>query len=236
MKNVSEVSNKSKATMAQTKRNSREETERLQIVIARFKALWASYFTSAEGRGALTDRGSALVEVEKLRGEVFADLVRQKVQEKAGDQWKNTRIVIDCDKQLRPVLCAKIVTTAKAILPRLYKRQTWSLFKRHEQVLILFMHTGISSLDEAIALSDLNRAYEECGYELLSKLVPWIGVVSAEYPDMETYGTDKGNARDGKEFLPEFAYKVESVRFDEEHSRIIVKAVNCWLDLECGIV
>ena len=32
-------------------------------VIARFKALWASFLVSAEGKGYLTDRGAYIVEV-----------------------------------------------------------------------------------------------------------------------------------------------------------------------------
>jgi hypothetical protein len=172
-----------------------------------------------------------LVEVEKLRSETFAELVGKEMPGKDSDQWKNTRIVVDYDNELRPVLFAQIVTTGKPLLPRLYRRQTWSLFKKHERVLLLFVHKGISSLDVAITLSDLSRVYEECGVEPFARSVPWIGVGAAQEP---TVAIGKGRNNDDEELRPILGNKVESVRFDETISAFVVQATDWSMDIALG--
>ncbi len=200
--------------------NAQDAGSHMKGVIARFQALCAAFLASSEGKSYLTDRGSFLVEVEKLRSEVFADLVRQKMTD--GSQVQNARIVIDDGKGLKPVLFAKVVTTAKPLLPRLYKRQRWSLFKKHERVLLLFVHNSISCIDESITLSDLNSVYEACGMEPFSKSVPWIGVGSAKVPDADIGAGDRHYTVD--EFRPRLGHKVGSVRFDRTIPAFIVQA------------
>ena len=194
-------------------------------VIARFKALWASFLVSAEGKGYLTDRGAYIVEVEKLRSEVFANLVNQTMANR--DQWKSVRIAVDYDNTVKPVLFAKVVTTAKPLLPRLYKRQEWSLFKKHERVLLLCIHNDISCLDEAMTMSDLIRVYEECGLEMFSKSVPWIGVGAAKVPAIGI----KGHNTTEEACQPILGNKVQSVMFDEATSTFVIQATDCTMDL-----
>ena len=200
--------------------NAQDAGSHMKGVIARFQALCAAFLASSEGKSYLTDRGSFLVEVEKLRSEVFANLVRQKMAD--GSLVQSTRIVIDDGKGLKPVLFAKVVTTAKPLLPRLYKRQRWSLFKKHERVLLLFVHNSISCIDESITLSDLNSVYEACGMEPFSKRVPWIGVGSAEVPNIKSDAGERHYTVE--EFDPTLGYKVGSVRFDEALPAFIVQA------------
>ncbi|MBR4654555.1 MAG: hypothetical protein IKO72_14440 [Kiritimatiellae bacterium] len=215
------------------------KTNRVQHVIARFRALCASFLASPEGKGHLTNRGSYLVDVEKLRSEVFAELVRKKIPEKDSDRWKNVRIVVDYgsdvnnESELKPVLFAKVVTTAKPLLPRLYRRQTWCLFKKHERVLLLFVHKGISSLDEAITLSDLNSAYKECGKEMFSKSVPWIGVGAAKEPNVNL-GSDEELEFSDEDFCPVLGNKVYSVHFDDTISSFVIKAKDWSMSLCLG--
>lgn len=220
------------------KKGAGEEVSRMQCVISKFKKLWTSFLASAECKEHLTNRGSYLVEVEKLSSEVFADLVRKEMPEKEGDQWKKARIVVNYedenhDNEPKPVLAAKIVTTAKPLLPRLFRRQTWSLFKKRENVMLLLVHTGISSLDAAITLFDLANAYEESGMKPFAESVPWIGVGSANEPDVDT-DSDGGRHASGEEFRPNLGNKVESVRYDAVTSTFILEVKDYELALALG--
>ena len=62
-----------------------EAASRMHSVIEKFKAMWASFWASSEGKGSLTNRGSYLVAVEKLRSETFAELVRKEMPGKDSD-------------------------------------------------------------------------------------------------------------------------------------------------------
>ena len=131
------------------------------------------------------------------------------------------------------MLAAKIVTTAKPLLPRLFRRQTWSLFKKRERVMLLLVHTGISSLDEAITLSDLANAYEESGMKPFAESVPWIGVGSANEPDVDA-DSDGGRHGSDEEFRPNLGKKVESVRYDAATSAFILEVKDYELALALG--
>lgn len=60
--------------------------------INEFKNRWAIYFASDEGRRDCTCRGSFIVEVEKLCGDVFADCVNR--AQAASPDWDCIRLAV----------------------------------------------------------------------------------------------------------------------------------------------
>lgn len=189
-----------------------------------FKERCERYFASKEGRDACTCRHSYLVEVEKLSGEVFARCLSQAASECPA---QDVRMVIECDNTVKPVVCAKIVDTAKARIPYIFRKQQWSPFKKHEKVLVLLANNDITSLDAAITLLDLGKEYESGGFELYSESLPWVGVGIPEKP--------RSGTEDGADFDLNLGYKVESVNFDTKASRIVVKAKDRSLELFFGL-
>lgn len=190
-------------------------------LICKFTAHCDRFFASKEGRNACTSRYSLLVRVEKLRGETFARCVRQTME--STSNTNGTRIMIECKSLQLPVVCAKVVDTAIARIPYFFRRQRWSPFKKHENVLVLLAHNDIVSLDSAINLSDLGKTYEEAGLSPFDPSLPWVGVGIHEKSD------DKDN------FSLNLGYKVESSSFDAANSRIVVKASDKSFDLIFGL-
>lgn len=172
------------------------------------------FFASKEGREACTSRDSWLVEVAKLRGDVFAQCVSKAT---ANGQAQDVHVVIESDDKLIPVVYAKVVETAKARIPYLFRSQKWSPFKKHEKVLILLATNDIPSLNSAMTLPELGNVYEAGGMKSFDESLPWVGVGMPEDHKSEEEGEDAA-------FDLNLAYKVESVGFDADASRIVVKA------------
>lgn len=183
--------------------------------INEFKNRWAIYFASDEGRRDCTCRGSFIVEVEKLCGDVFADCVNR--TQAASPDWDCIRLAVDNEGCMLPIVFATIIDTAKARFPYFYRHQQWSLFKKHEKVLMLLASNDIPCLDAGITLRELGEVYDAGGFKPFDRTIPWIGV---------------GIPRE-KEHL-NFAYTVLSVGFDTGVSRIVVKVKDSLSQLVFG--
>lgn len=197
----------------------------MQTTVEQFTAQCDRYFASKGGREACTSRYSWLVEVEKLHGETFARCARQAME--SSSNGNDIRVVVECENSLFPVAHAKVVDTAIARIPYIFRKQRWSPFKKHENVLVLLAHKDIVSLDLAMTLSDLGKTYEEVGLTPFDQALPWVGV------GMPEKSVENGDAE--REFDLNLGYKVESVRFDAADSRIVIKAVDFSLELMFGI-
>ena len=192
-------------------------------VADKFRDLCTKFFKSKNGILACKERNSFLPEVEKLPIETVAKLVKEVVPDlhEIGEQWKNFRIAVECDDCLKPVLWAKVVRMSLARFPYLYPKQKWSLFMRHEQVLLLLMDNEVSSLDMAISLSDLGKTCEEYGVKPFSAAIQWVAVGAGKIPDES----------DEKEFWPHLGYNTNTIRFDNNKRMIILSAQDKSVDL-----
>lgn len=184
----------------------------MKNTVEQFIAQCDRFFASKEGREACTGRSSWLVEVEKLRGETFARCARNAMEDSSSD----IRVMIECGDVMLPVVCAKVVDTAMARIPYLFRRQQWNPFKKHESVLVLLADKSITSASSAMLLSDLGKAYEEAELPPFDPHLPWVGVGMPE-----TVASNSEN-----KFDLNLGYKVESVRFNAADSCLVVKAVD----------
>ena len=200
------------------KRVDRKSVLDMEYSVNEFRNHCSTFFASKEGREECTCRGSRLVEVEKLRGDVFAQCVRQATSK---CQAQDVRVLIECDDKLIPVVYAKVVETAKARIPYLFRRQKWSPFKKHEKVLVLLATSDITLFDSAMTLSELGNVYGAGGMKAFDESLPWVGV------GMPLKHEESKNSA----FDLNLAYGIETVGFDANASRIVIKARDCIYEL-----
>lgn len=186
----------------------------MECAINEFRNKCSAFLESKEGREACTGRFAWIVKAEKLRSSIFAECIHHAM----ADAQRNIdiRLAVECDGLLLPVIYAKIVDTAKAIIPYIYRKQRWNPFKKHEPVLALLSSPNISDIDYAMKLSELEKVYEAGGHKPFSRSIPWIGVGVSDRP---------GSDSDRPLYL-NLAYKVETVGYDAGSSRIVVKAID----------
>lgn len=200
----------------------REPALDMEYNVNEFRNHCSTFFASKEGREACTSRHSWLIEVEKLRGDVFAQCVRQATSK---CQAQDVRVLIECDDTLIPVVCAKVVETAKARIPYLFRRQGWSPFKKHEKVLVLLATSDIMLLDSAMTLPELGDIYGAGGMKAFDESLPWVGVgMPLKYEESNP-----------SNFSLNLGYRIETVGFDVGASRIVVRAKDCKYELAFGI-
>ena len=194
----------------------------MECDINEFRNKCSTFFASKEGQEECVGRHASLVEAGKLRGDVFAECVRRAMSGTQTDE--SPRVVVESNDVLLPIVYAKIVDTAKSVIPYIFRRQRWNPFKKHEPVLVLLACKDIDALDSAMTLSELGQAYESGGFKPFDESLPWIGIGMSENQRGNVKGQDKA-------FGISLAYTVETVGFDADVARIIVKARDCSCDL-----
>ena len=207
--------------MSNAKQRSSFDTE---CGINEFRNKCSAFFASKDGREACTDRYSHIVQSEKIRGDVFAECARKAMAEVGGD----VRVVVESDGVLFPVVYAKVVDTAKAFIPYIFRRQRWNPFKKHEPVLVLLASNYVPDLDSALTLSELEQSYVAGGFKPFDDSLPWLGV------GIQERANGDGESQ-GSRFSLNLAYNIKTVGFDADESRIVVKAKDVSFELVFGL-
>ena len=198
----------------------------MECSINEFRNQCSAFLVSKSCREECTGRHASLVEVEKLHGDVFVECVNRAMSD--GRSGDDIRVVVESEDESLPVVYAKVVDTAKAFIPYVFRRQRWNPFKKHEKGLVLFANENITALDSAMTLSELGKIYEASRFKPFDRKLPWVGVGIAQKPR-----NDKN--REDAAFRIEFGYKVETVGFDVDASRIVVKARDVSFALFFGL-
>lgn len=193
----------------------KQSTLDLDCAISEFRNRCATYFAGKEGRADCTCRDSHIVRVEKLRGDMFADCVER--AQAISSTGADIHLVVDNEGYLLPILFAMVVDTAKARIPYIYRHQQWSLFMKHEKVLLLFASSNIPVLEAGITLTELGKAYEAGGFRQFDRTLPWIGMCIP---------WENGHYNPG--------YTVKSAGFDANTSRIVIKVTDSAFELACA--